>query len=36
MIFVIFDVHFRAPNLCVIMGMLNFKKLMCLYAQVHS
>jgi len=34
--FMIFDVKFCAPNLCVIMGMLNFMELMCLYVQVHS
>jgi len=36
MTFVIFDDEFRAPNLCIIMGMLNFMELMCLCAQVHS
>jgi len=32
----IFDVEFRAPNWYVIMGILNFMKLMCLYVQVHG
>jgi len=36
MTFVIFDDEFRALNLYVIMDMLNFMELMCLYAQVHS
>jgi len=31
-----FVVKFRALNLCVNMGMLNFMELMCLCAQVHS
>jgi len=32
----IFDVDFRAPIWCVVMGMLNFMELMWLYVQVHS
>jgi len=36
MTFVIFDYEFCVPNLCEVMSMLNFMKLMCLCAQVHS
>jgi len=36
MTFVFFDDEFRALNLCVIMGKLNFMKLMCLCVQAHG